>query len=126
MFASLKNKIREETGSDLSKLTAKITSSTVHRIDSIRGRSHHGSSSSINSIVSSDGIREDGTVDSEEMRRRLNKIEIEFAKKLDHKELEWREILSEKDKQLSNVEKEKEEALKQVSVLQNTLKSTEG
>lgn len=53
MFASLKSKIREETGSDLSKLTAKITSSTVQKIENFRGKSLQGSTSSLNSIVSS-------------------------------------------------------------------------
>ncbi|KAJ3655166.1 hypothetical protein Zmor_014303 [Zophobas morio] len=125
MFASLKNKIREETGSDLSKLTAKITSSTVQRIDSLRGRSHQGSSSSINSIVSSDGVKEDGTIEPEELKKRLLKIEAEFVKKLDQKELEWREILAEKDKRLQSLEKEKDEALKQVHVLRETLKNAE-
>lgn len=126
MFASLKNKIREETGSDLSKLTAKITSSTVQRIDSLRGRSHQGSSSSINSIVSSDGLKEDGSIDSEELKKRLQKIELEFTKKLDQKELEWREILADKDKRLQSLEKEKDEALKQVRSLKETLKNAEG
>ncbi|XP_044268760.1 golgin subfamily A member 1 [Tribolium madens] len=125
MFASLKNKIREETGSDLSKLTAKITSSTVQRIDSLRGRSHHGSSSSINSLVSSDGVKEDGSIDSEELRKRIMKIEVEFTRKLDQKELEWREIVSEKDKQLQSLEKEKNEAQKQIQMLKETLKNAE-
>ncbi|EFA04056.1 golgin subfamily A member 1 isoform X1 [Tribolium castaneum] len=125
MFASLKNKIREETGSDLSKLTAKITSSTVQRIDSLRGRSHQGSSSSINSLVSSDGVKEDGPIDSEELRKRILKIEAEFTRKLDQKELEWREIVAEKDKQLQSLEKEKEEAQKQIQMLRETLKSAE-
>jgi predicted RNase H-like nuclease (RuvC/YqgF family) len=126
MFASLKNKIREETGSDLSKLTAKITSSTVQRIDSLRGRSHQGSSSSINSLVSSDGVKEDSSIDTEELKKRLQRIESEFTKKLDQKELEWREILSEKDKRFQSLEKEKEEALKQVHMLRETLKNAEG
>ncbi|RZC32920.1 golgin subfamily A member 1 [Asbolus verrucosus] len=125
MFASLKNKIREETGSDLSKLTAKITSSTVQRIDSLRGRSHQGSSSSINSLVSSDGVREDGNIETEEFKKRLLKIESEYIKKLDQKELEWREIMNEKDKKLQNLEKEKDEALKQVSALRETVKNAE-
>jgi golgin subfamily A protein 1 len=125
MFASLKNKIREETGSDLSKLTAKITSSTVQRIDSLRGRSHQGSSSSINSLVSSDGVKEDSSIDTEELKKRLQRIESEFTKKLDQKELEWREILSEKDKRFQSLEKEKEEALKQVHMLRETLKNAE-
>ncbi|KAJ8960902.1 hypothetical protein NQ318_020201 [Aromia moschata] len=125
MFASLKNKIREETGSDLSKLTAKITSTTVQKIESIRGRSHQGSTSSLNSIVSSDGVREDGPVDSEEYRRRLAKIESEFGRKLEQKELEWREIANEKNRQLQTLEKEKDEAYRQISNLKDSLKIAE-
>ncbi|KAJ8968587.1 hypothetical protein NQ314_002253 [Rhamnusium bicolor] len=107
MFASLKNKIREETGSDLSKLTAKITSSTVQKIDSLRGKSHQGSTSSLNSIVSSDGFREDGPIEPEEFRKKLSKIESEFARKLEQREQEWREIVNEKDRQLQILEKRK-------------------
>lgn len=126
MFASLKNKIREETGSDLSKLTAKITSSTVQKIDSLRGKSHQGSSSSLNSIISSDGFREDGPIDPEEFRKRLSKIEFEFARKLEQKEQEWRELVNEKDRQLQSLEREKDEAYRQISNLKESLKTAEG
>lgn len=126
MFASLKNKIREETGNDLSKLTAKLTSSTVQKIDSLRGRSHQGSTSSINSIVSSEGFRDDGPVDPEEFRKRLFKLESEFARKLDQKEQEWRELIRDKDRQLQNLEREKNEAYKQISNLKESLKEAEG
>lgn len=128
MFASLKNKIREETGNDITKLTQKITSSTVQRIDSLRGK--HGSTSSVNSIVSSDGIREEGNFENgkadEDVKRKLSRIEAEFAKKLDDKEREWKEILSEKDKQLQKLESEKEEAYKQISYLKDSLRNAEG
>lgn len=126
MFASLKNKIREETGNDLSKLTAKLTSSTVQKIESLRGRSQQGSTSSLNSIVSSEGFRDDGPIDPEEFRKRLTKIEADFAKKLEHKEQEWREIVKEKDRQLQNLEREKDEAYKQISNLKESLKEAEG
>lgn len=126
MFASLKNKIREETGNDLSKLTAKLTSSTVQKIESLRGRSHQGSTSSLNSIVSSEGFRDDGPIDPEEFRKRLIKLETDFARKLDQKEHEWREIVREKDRQLQNLEREKDEAYKQISNLKESLKEAEG
>lgn len=126
MFASLKNKIREETGNDLSKLTAKITSSTVQKIDSLRGRSHQGSTSSLNSIVSSEGFRDDGPIEPEEYKRRFFKLESEFSKKLDQKEQEWREIVKEKDRLLQNLEREKDEAYKQISNLKESLKEAEG
>lgn len=143
MFASLKNKIREETGSDLSKLTAKITSSTVQKIDNLRGRSHQGSTSSLNSIVSSgeyqeskrtfktertlpDGFREEGPIEPEEFRRRMGKIELDFARKLEQKEHEWRELVKDKDKRLQSFEKEKDEAYRQISKLKDALKNAEG
>lgn len=126
MFASLKNKIREETGSDLSKLTAKITSTTVQKIENLRGRSHQGSTSSLNSIVSSDGLREEGPIEIEEFKRRILKLENEFIRKLDHKDNEWKEIVKEKDKRLQSIEKEKDEAYRQISNLKDALKNSEG
>lgn len=126
MFASLKNKIREETGNDLSKLTAKITSSTVQKIESLRGRSHQGSTSSLNSIVSSEGFREDGPIEPEEFRKRMSKVEADFARKLEQKEHDWREIVKEKDKQIQNLGKEKDEAYKQISNLKEALKKADG
>ncbi|XP_019871263.1 golgin subfamily A member 1 [Aethina tumida] len=126
MFASLKNKIREETGSDLSKFTAKITSSTVQKIDSLRGKSHQGSTSSLNSIVSSDGLREDvPVVDADEFKKRLLRIEADFARKLEHKDTEYKDLIRDKDKQLQAIEKEKDEAYKQISSLKESLKSLE-
>ncbi|CAG9771987.1 unnamed protein product [Ceutorhynchus assimilis] len=125
MFASLKNKIREETGSDFSKLTAKITSTTVQKIDNLRGKSHQGSSSSLNSIVSSDGFREDGPIEPEEFRRRIAKIELEFSRKLEQKEHDWQDIVKEKDRRLQNFDKEKDEAYKQISNLKEALRNAE-
>ncbi|CAH0557859.1 unnamed protein product [Brassicogethes aeneus] len=125
MFASLKNKIKEETGSDLSKLTAKITSSTVQKIDSLRGRSHQGSTSSLNSIVSSDGLREDIQNESEEFKKRLSRIESEYSRKLELKEVEWKDLVKQKDKHLHIIEKEKEEAYKQILNLKESLKDAE-
>ncbi|XP_057651374.1 golgin subfamily A member 1 [Diorhabda carinulata] len=125
MFASLKNKIREETGSDLSKLTAKITSSTVQKIESLRGRSTQGSTSSLNSIVSSEGVREDGPIDSDEFKKRLSRIEYDFLRKLDIKESEWREIVKEKDKRIQSLEKDRDETQQQIASLRESLKNAE-
>nr|CAH7722862.1 unnamed protein product [Callosobruchus chinensis] len=125
MFASLKNKIREETGSDLSKLTAKITSSTVQKIESIRGRSQQGSTSSLNSIVSSEGFREDGPIEPEELRKRLVRLESDFARRLEQKEHEWKEVARDKDNRLHALEHEKDEAYKQISNLKESLKNAE-
>lgn len=129
MFASLKNKIREETGNDISKLTQKITSSTAQRIDSLRGRSTHGSTSSINSLVSSDGVKEDGSYDlksEDELKRKISRQEIDFAKKLDEKEREWKASLAEKDRRLQNLERDNEELNKNVASLRESLKNAEG
>lgn len=126
MFASLKNKIREETGNDLSKLTAKITSTTVQKIESLRGRSQLGSTSSLNSIVSSEGNKDDVPSDPDEFRKRLHKIELDFSRKLEQKEQEWRQIVHDKDKQISSMEKEKDEAYKQITNLKDSLKNAEG
>lgn len=129
MFASLKNKIREETGSDISKLTAKITSSTAQKLDSLRGRSHHGSSSSINSVVSLDSVKEDGCTESrndEELKRKILKIETEFVKKFDEKEREWREVVNERDKKIDNLESKLEEANRQITNLKSSVKRAEG
>lgn len=118
MFASLKNKIREETGNDISKLTQKITSTTAQKIESLRGKSHQGSTSSINSIVSSDGVKEDGSCEEKKV--------ADFAKRLEEKEREWKELMNEKDKKLQNAEKEKNEAYKQINKLKESLKIAEG
>lgn len=131
MFASLKNKIREETGSDISKFTAKITSTTTQKLESLRGRSRQGSSSSINSIVSQEGIKDENHTaepirNEDDYKKRLMRIETEFAKKLDEKDKEWREIFSERDKQLQSLEKEKDEAHKQIKNLKDLLKNAEG
>ncbi|KAF5298434.1 hypothetical protein FQR65_LT01213 [Abscondita terminalis] len=128
MFASLKNKIREETGSDISKLTAKITSSTAQRIEALRGRSQQGSTSSINSLVSSDGNREENVENSktdEEYKKRLSKLENEFASKLEEKTKEWQNVVVEKDKRIQKLEKEQEDAFKQINSLKDFLKSSE-
>uniref|UniRef100_A0A1Y1KKD8 Golgin subfamily A member 1 n=1 Tax=Photinus pyralis TaxID=7054 RepID=A0A1Y1KKD8_PHOPY len=127
MFASLKNKIREETGSDISKLTAKITS-TAQRIESLRGRSQQGSTSSINSLVSSEGNRDetaDGTKIDEDYKKRFNKLETEYAIKLEEKTKEWQGVLYEKDKKIQKLEKDQEDAFKQINSLRSVLKSSE-
>lgn len=127
MFASLKNKIREETGSDISKLTQKITSSTAQRIDSLRGRSVQGSTSSINSLVSSDGVRDDSSGESiEELKRKVQRLEVEYSRKLEDKDKELKETVNDRDKRIQNLEKEKDEAYKQINNLKGTLRNAEG
>ncbi|XP_050307065.1 golgin subfamily A member 1 [Anthonomus grandis grandis] len=118
MFANLKNKINEETGRDFSKFTAKIA-------ENLRGKSLQGSTSSLNSVVSLDGVKEDGPIEPEEFRRRIAKIEHDFSRRLDQKEQEWRNVLKDKDKILQNLLKEKDEAYKQISHLKDALKNAE-
>ncbi|XP_025831687.1 golgin subfamily A member 1-like [Agrilus planipennis] len=125
MFASLKNKIREETGSDISKLTAKLASSTTQKFESLRGR---GSSSSVNSLISSDGAKDEGCdalKTDDELKKKNAKFELELSKKFEEKQKEWKESSLEKDKKVQNLEKEKYEAYKQISKLKEALKLAE-
>lgn len=135
MFASLKNKIREETGSDISKLTSKITSSTTsvqQRLESLRGRhSRQGSTSSINSLVSLDGIREDASSSNdskteEENKRRSSKVELDFMKKFEEKETEWKEKFEQQEKRIKQLEIEKENVSKITFELREQLTLAEG
>lgn len=125
MFKGLKNKIREETGSDVSKISPLI-SGTSQKSTTFKGRhSRQGSTSSIGS-VSTDGIREENSqspvsnehvVDyiqddlkslpqkdlkhlekrEEEWKKKLNKLEMEWKRKLEDKEKEWKKQLEAKD-----------------------------
>lgn len=131
MFANLKNKIREETGSDLAKLTSKITNSTVLRQDTNRERhSHRGSTSSINSLVSTDGIKEDTVLNDfksdEEHKKYIEKLETDYVKKLEDKENEWREKLQQQEKQIAQLEIEKENVVKINLELNEQLSVAEG
>lgn len=131
MFASLKNKIREETGSDISKLTSKLTNSTLLRQDTNREKhSRQGSTSSINSLVSTDGIREDTSSNDfkceEDTKKHLVKLEAEFYKKLEDKENEWREKLQQQEKHVKQLESEKENVIKINIELREQLSVAEG
>ena len=80
MFASLKNKIKEETGSDPTKL-APIMSSPPQKIihgNGIKGRhSRQGSGSSLGSL-SLDGVKED-IASSPPSLKRQDSLEIKLA-----------------------------------------------
>lgn len=130
MFASLKNKIREETGSDISKLTAKITATTAQKLESLRAhRSHQGSTSSINSIVSSEAAADDCSNESlkseEDYRRRLSKVETDYGRKLEDKERELQEVISEKEGRIRAAERERDEAKHQACGLKDSLRIAE-
>ncbi|KAE8748677.1 hypothetical protein FOCC_FOCC004690 [Frankliniella occidentalis] len=122
MFKGLKNKIREETGSDVSR----IIGGTPQNKTTFKGRhSRQGSTSSVGSL-SIDGIREENSqspefidhsseinqddckslsqrdvklIDKreEEWKKRLGKLEIEWKRKLDEKDREWKKQLESKD-----------------------------
>ena len=120
MFKSLKNKIREETGSDVSRIGPLIGGTgSSQKATSFKGRhSRQGSTSSIGSL-SIDGIREERSLSpgysengaeshhediktlspkdnkqiekrDEEWKGKLNKLEIEWKRKMDEKEKEWK------------------------------------
>ncbi|XP_067001450.1 golgin subfamily A member 1 [Anabrus simplex] len=137
MFASLKNKIKEETGSDLTKLP--ILNSPPQKLTSSVSKGRHsrqGSGSSLGSL-SFDGIAEErassplgaSRQDSsegkvltpkdikrlekleDEWKKKLQRKDDEWAKKLEKKEEEWRKQLEEKQREwnrsLEMLEKEK-------------------
>lgn len=143
MFKGLKNKIKEETGSDISKISP-LLSNASQKV-AYKGRhSRQGSTSSIGSI-SVDGIREDNSQSptpyetpveeesrlppskdvkliekrDEEWKKRLNKLEGEWKKKMEEKEKEWKKILEAK-------ENEKKSSNQSIEELQRALTSAEG
>ncbi|KAK3909020.1 Golgin subfamily A member 1 [Frankliniella fusca] len=143
MFKGLKNKIREETGSDVSR----IIGGTPQNKSTFKGRhSRQGSTSSIGSL-SIDGIREENSQSpdfhdhgseinhenlkslphqdtklvekrEEEWKKKLTKLEVEWKQKLDEKEREWK-------KQLESKEDEKLLKDKAIAHLQKSLQSAE-
>lgn len=131
MFASLKNKIREETGSDV---VIKVNPPFGKRAPSSRGRhSRTGSTTSLNSIMSTDGVRDDQNVspisskfDEEELQKILAKKDAEFEKILKDKELEWNKQLEERENDKISALKEKEDLDKRILELEELLKITEG
>lgn len=131
MFASLKNKIREETGSDISKLTSKITNSSLLRQDTNREKnSHRGSTSSINSLVSTDGIKEDTSSNDfktdDEIKKQIAKYEAEYSKKLEERESEWKDKLLQQEKLYKQLENERETTFKINCELREQLAAAEG
>jgi hypothetical protein len=78
MFASLKNKIKEETGSDPTKLALNSPSQNIIHVSGSRGRhSRQGSGSSLGSL-SPDGGREE-LVPSPALLKRRDSSEIKLA-----------------------------------------------
>lgn len=144
MFAGLKNKIREETGSDV---VIKVNPPIGGSRRSLRGRhSRTGSTTSLNSIMSTDGvaslvgsssIRDEfnaspssvaskNIVDEDEVQKIIAKKDAEFDKLLKDKENEWRNHLEEKSREKEMILKEKEELDKRLYDLEELLKITEG
>jgi hypothetical protein len=81
MFANLKNKIREETGSDLSQLAPKLTGVVQQRVAAgFRDMRNRGSTSSLSALEEeSVGSPEDGT---DGMKMAAASIKVSFMAKL--------------------------------------------
>ncbi|XP_058799083.1 golgin subfamily A member 1 [Phymastichus coffea] len=119
MFANLKNKIKEEIGSDVS--TVVRNAGTVRTLNN-RHFSKTGSTSSVSgSQVSLDGSREDNASPSPSSRlKRENSFELKLVdgtslnskdiKRLESREDEWRKRLQKKETEmLKRMEKKEEE-----------------
>ncbi|XP_006610825.2 golgin subfamily A member 1-like isoform X3 [Apis dorsata] len=121
MFATLKNKIREEIGSDVS--TVVRNAGNVRAINS-RHMSQTGSTSSISgSQISLDGSREENTTspsppvslkkDSFDFKLNDNmQLSAKDIKKLENREDEWRKRLAKKETELMKRMEKKEEEWK--------------
>lgn len=120
MFANLKNKIREEIGSDVSAVVR--NAGTVRGVNS-KHLSQAGSTSSISSSqISLDGSRDDNTVSPTPLvpLKRENSFELKLSdgtqlsakdmKRLENREDEWRKRLLKKETELlKKIEKKEEE-----------------
>lgn len=140
MFKSLKNKIREETGSDLSRIGPLLGGASQKATPFKGSHSRQGSTSSIGSS-SIDGFREEDSLSpginengadisqddtkgvpqkdakiiekrEEEWKKKMNKLETEWKKKLDEKEKEWKNKLESKEEEKLSKEKKIEELQK--------------
>lgn len=147
MFKGLKNKIREETGSDVSKIGPLLGGASQKPVGFKGRHSRQGSTSSIGSF-SVDGARGENSYSPEpcenvadltqedlkglsqkdvklvekredEWKRKLNKLEMEWKRKLDDKEKDWK-------KQLENKDEEKNLKEKSIEELQKALLLAEG
>ncbi|XP_071445778.1 golgin subfamily A member 1 [Hetaerina americana] len=121
MFANLKNKIREETGSDVAKLAPILNSppnqqSRVIGVGSNR-HSNHGSTSSLSSFTEADGTKEDTQSDGKGsyssgrvgvVGRGDRRVEEEWARILERRDAEWRRKLE--DQEAENAAKLEESA----------------
>ncbi|XP_069674177.1 golgin subfamily A member 1-like isoform X2 [Periplaneta americana] len=124
MFASLKNKIKEETGSDPTKLALSSPPQKILHGNGPKGRhSRQGSGSSVGSL-SLDGVREELT-SSPPLLKRQDSLEIKLAdgkvltqkevKRLEKREDEWRRKLQKLEEEWTKkLEKKEEEWRKQM------------
>lgn len=119
MFANLKNKIREETGSDIAKLAPILSSppstQTKGLGSSSNRHSNYGSTSSLSSFTEADGAKEDTLSDGkgscssgrvavggrgrseEDWARALERRDAEWRRKLEDQEMEHTAKLEEKE-----------------------------
>ncbi|GFG31832.1 hypothetical protein Cfor_10255 [Coptotermes formosanus] len=128
MFASLKNKIKEETGSDPTKLALSSPPQKIIHGNGSKGRhSRQGSGSSVGSL-SPDGVREelassppllkrqdsseirlaDGKVLNQKEVKRLERREDEWRRKLQKLEEEWTKKLESKEEEWKKQMEEKQ------------------
>lgn len=149
MFKGLKNKIREETGSDVSRI-GPLLGGASQKSAAFKGRhSRQGSTSSIGSL-SVDGIRGENSYSpepsenvadltqedlkglspkdvklvekrEEEWKRKLNKLEMEWKRKLDDKEKDWKKQLETRDEE-KNIKDKSIEELKKALLLAEEFK----
>ncbi|XP_049811599.1 golgin subfamily A member 1 isoform X2 [Schistocerca nitens] len=128
MFASLKNKIKEETGNDVAKL-APILSSPPQKGTSRHSR--QGSGSSVGSI-SLDGLREDGATSPTSLSRR-DSVDVKLAegkvlsmkeiKRLEKREDDWKRAMQKREEEWKRqMERQEEEWKKEMETKENEWK----
>ncbi|XP_049781739.1 golgin subfamily A member 1 isoform X2 [Schistocerca cancellata] len=128
MFASLKNKIKEETGNDVAKL-APILSSPPQKGSSRHSR--QGSGSSVGSI-SLDGLREDGATSPTSLSRR-DSVDVKLAegkvlsmkeiKRLEKREDDWKRAMQKREEEWKRqMERQEEEWKKEMETKENEWK----
>ncbi|XP_049863639.1 golgin subfamily A member 1 isoform X2 [Schistocerca gregaria] len=128
MFASLKNKIKEETGNDVAKL-APILSSPPQKGTSRHSR--QGSGSSVGSI-SLDGLREDGATSPTSLSRR-DSVDVKLAegkvlsmkeiKRLEKREDDWKRAMQKREEEWKRqMDRQEEEWKKEMETKENEWK----
>ncbi|KAG8223654.1 hypothetical protein J437_LFUL001761 [Ladona fulva] len=122
MFANLKNKIREETGSDIAKLAPILNSPPNTQTKGLGGssnrHSNYGSTSSLSSFTEPDGAKEDTLSDGKGSCGSAGRMgvsgrgdrrgEEEWVRALERRDTEWRRKLEEQESEFNTKLEEKE------------------